>query len=436
VLSGEKHQLEEYECAIRKQIYEINECEETHYDMCHQLRYGSTLDVKYCHLRQDIPTEKQLFNSLSVKVTNEVVSLNNENNESNHRKKGKRSRKSKEKNFDSSTTHSPSQNYFDPSITKHKASDVSKQLEDLDVSGFEPAPHLSPKEWNERLMLFSKNQKDTNVMGIPSEKTLTNESNQISTGHIQSNAHNKTNTNNDMNPSFFKERAVNMLEDSVPSTTDGAILVDARNIYESRIGHFSVDGVSTLLTNTRKYSALPEVFNSSMQHLAGKNVFLYCTGGVRCERASMYLQALAKSDRWPDQLDKPKAIFQLKGGIQKYLEEYGKFNPHSFRLDSPCLFKGKNFVFDPRRFDPVVGKSTLGCCLICSKPHDDYDNGHAPNENKEARCCRCRVLILICNHCREKARELKRELFCGPGGNHCIDEGNKGHYQVVQSQQE
>ena len=126
--------------------------------------------------------------------------------------------------------------------------------------------------------------------------------------------------------------------------------------------------------------------------------------------------------------------FEL-GQIQ-YLEEYGEFNPGSFRSESPCLFKGKNFVFDPRRFDPVVGKSNLGCCLICSKPHDDYDNGHAPNENKEARCCRCRVLILICNHCREKAREVKQELFCGPGGNDCIDEGNKGQYQVVQSQQE
>jgi hypothetical protein len=42
--------------------------------------------------------------------------------------------------------------------------------------------------------------------------------------------------------------------------------------------------------------------------------------------------------------------------------------------------------------------------LVCDKPHDDYDNGHSPSENKEARCNRCRMLVLICNDCRHKYR--------------------------------
>ena len=61
-------------------------------------------------------------------------------------------------------------------------------------------------------------------------------------------------------------------------------------------------------------------------------------------------------------------------------------------------------VFDPRRTDPIHFGEKVGRCLVCKKPHDDYDNGHAPSENKEARCNNCRMLILICNGCRPKYR--------------------------------
>lgn len=46
----------------------------------------------------------------------------------------------------------------------------------------------------------------------------------------------------------------------------------------------------------------------------------------------------------------------------------------------------------------------MGRCLVCDKPHDDYDNGHAPSKNSEARCNQCRMLVLICNDCRLKYR--------------------------------
>jgi predicted sulfurtransferase len=282
---------------------------------------------------------------------------------------------------------------------------------------------------------------------------------------------------------------VNLLSDT-ESPNDDAILIDVRNVYESRIGHFSVKGVPTLLTNTRKYASLPAVLDASIEHLAGKNIFMYCTGGVRCERASVYLQAMAESSLWPKDLEKPKGIYQLEGGIQKYLEEYGSMDilsddndnddddsemrnqdaniRHNYNNDDnsesqvakkeqveqdsekKCLFKGKNFVFDPRRFDPVIGNGgKAGECVICACPHDDYDNGFAPSENKEARCCRCRVLVLICNNCRKSIRtwgeedeeenteetvkmKKKEDLFCGPSGKECIDEGNRvNHYQIV-----
>lgn len=199
-------------------------------------------------------------------------------------------------------------------------------------------------------------------------------------------------------------------------------------------------------------------------------------GGVRCERAGTYLRALSESNvgAWKGK-DKPKGIYQLRGGIQKYLEKYGEpvqnavnntrgkkwsseyssatvqdvANRSTNGADSSyqCLFRGKNFVFDPRRTDPIIGngitKSTasqkectslVGRCIICSCPHDDYDNGFAPCENKEARCCRCRVLVLVCNDCRQKVicwgesddtvTEFKMRLFCGKKGKECVDEGN------------
>lgn len=142
---------------------------------------------------------------------------------------------------------------------------------------------------------------------------------------------------------------------------------------------------------------------------------------------------------------------------------------NSKKANEPCLYRGKNFVFDPRRTDPVIGRgiatadakcdaatggndggygciSLVGRCVVCSAPHDDYDNGHAPCEEREARCRRCRVLVLVCDGCRERVRCWgeddppsscvgdddeggtvackKVDLFCGKGGKECIDEGN------------
>lgn len=125
---------------------------------------------------------------------------------------------------------------------------------------------------------------------------------------------------------------------------------------------------------------------------------------------------------------------------------------------SKCLFKGKNFVFDPRRFDPVVGdvEEPVGQCIVCACPFDDYDNNHAPCDNMEARCCRCRVLVLVCNDCRLKRRVWGQEkiilnssssidescneqspppdLFCGSKGDQCVNEGNcVEHYEIINS---
>lgn len=424
VLSGKRCDLECYETELKKEVTPVTMmmqvsscCEDEEEEQEHESatsssttsRYGKVLDVKYCHLRKDIPMEKQMFTSLSIKITQEVVSLNEtlaaatavvEQQQHKHnttvtrfQKKGRgRSKRIQQQQFQSS--ESP------PHLMMRDT---------LALDKYEPARHLTPQEWNEKLLQDSE------------------------------------------------------LVDS------NAVLIDARNVYESNIGHFKIKGIPTILTNTRKYSTIPSVLKASIPNLAGKNVYMYCTGGVRCERASVYLQALSDSNEWPDGYEKPKCIYQLQGGIQKYLETYGKrlddgdddeeeqeqeqeqetvSNHDDDTPHGPCLFAGKNFVFDNRRYDPVIGshEDTIGRCVMCNTLHDDYDNGHAPCDNKEARCCRCRVLVLVCNDCRGKYLSWGEEtsdvdhgllpkeyVFCGGTKNICINEGNEVEHVEVKS---
>jgi len=438
VLSGDETDLKSYEEALKKEI----EHRSPNYAA---KRYGETLDMKYCHLRNDIPIETQTFEALSVKITQEVVSLGCHSPGQNvkHNARRKRGRKKNNKRHENSSQ--------DNTVGKEIINDTmlekkSESIRELCLDQFEPATHLTPQEWNEHLTLSSK-RKLTSL-----DKSQTD--------HIQ--------------------------EDTTTAESD-AIIIDARNVYESRIGHFAVDGVPTLLTNTRKYSSIPTVLNASIPDIAGKNVFMYCTGGVRCERASVYLQALAQSELWPNELPKPKQIYQLQGGIQKYLETYGTMETPDLKAEGtdretpldpesavsittpseqqPCLYRGKNFVFDPRRHDPKVGPpgKSAGKCILCASPHDDYDHGCAPCENKETRCCRCRVLVLVCYGCRDNIRiwgeiseddtnrtecdegrgDLNRgeplvkdkpKLFCGIDGKECIDGDNKvDHHEIIRS---
>ena len=191
------------------------------------------------------------------------------------------------------------------------------------------------------------------------------------------------------------------------------ILLDCRNVYESDVGHFTSPNAQTVLTNTRKYSELPQVMLQEKDRLASSShIFMYCTGGVRCERASAFLQTML-DDNMRDTNNKPQ-IYQLHGGVQRYLEEAstsgGAFSSY---------YHGKNFVFDPRRYDPLQSNEIVGECLVCHGPHDDYDNGRAPCDNKEARCWNCRILILVCNQCRTKVscwgeqESSKPRMYCG-----------------------
>ena len=152
-----------------------------------------------------------------------------------------------------------------------------------------------------------------------------------------------------LSPQEWEQRLLQFNQDKGGSK---AILLDCRNVYESNVGFFSAPKVDTVLTNTRKYSELPQVLVEQVDRLAkSDHIFMYCTGGVRCERASVFLQSLLA-----ERSENTHHIYQLHGGIQRYLES---------NSTETTLFKGKNFVFDPRRTDPVHGNQVVGQCLVC-----------------------------------------------------------------------
>ncbi|XP_057493087.1 rhodanese-like domain-containing protein 6 isoform X3 [Actinidia eriantha] len=158
---------------------------------------------------------------------------------------------------------------------------------------------------------------------------------------------------------------------------------DARNLYETRIGKFQTPNVETLDPEIRQYSDLHSWIDNNSEQLRGSCVLMYCTGGIRCETASAYIRS--KGDGFEN-------VFQLFGGIQRYLEQF----------PDGGFFKGKNFVFDHRVSVGSSDANILGTCLLCSSPFDDYSS--------RSRCTHCRMLVLVCDCCQKKSTQYICEL--------------------------
>ena len=148
-----------------------------------------------------------------------------------------------------------------------------------------------------------------------------------------------------------------------------ALIVDMRNYYESEIGRFEDALIPDVETSKE---LLPEV----KRLLKGKEknkVLLYCTGGIRCEKASSYLIKNGFQN-----------VNQLKGGIIQYANDIKKKGMIS-------RFKGKNFVFDDRLGERVTD-DILASCHICGTTCDK----HTDCKNEA-----CHVLFIQCDACSE-----------------------------------
>tara|TARA_Y100000589_G_scaffold245698_1_gene233431 strand:+ start:22 stop:1071 length:1050 start_codon:yes stop_codon:yes gene_type:complete len=146
-------------------------------------------------------------------------------------------------------------------------------------------------------------------------------------------------------------------------------IVDMRNHYETEVGHF--EGAFLPKSETFR-EALPVV----EEHLKGKEeqkILLYCTGGIRCEKASAYLKHKGFKD-----------VNQLSGGIIQYAHKVREAGEQS-------KYKGVNFVFDARLGERVT-EDVLSVCSSCGAPSDRHLN--CANDL-------CHKLFIQCESCSE-----------------------------------
>ena len=206
------------------------------------------------------------------------------------------------------------------------------------------------------------------------------------------------------------------------------VMIDVRNHYEAAIGHFVPPGAKWVDPKMRKSTEFPIWLDKpeTRETLKGKQVLMYCTGGVRCERASALLKY--KMDHDPD-IKKLgiTGVYQLQGGIDKYFKEF----------PDGGYWEGKNFTFD-KRFShaPAMLEGTditdavvMGKCEACKKPWDKYKG--------KRRCPTCGVPSLICKDCmiadKSGIRKLDRTIRC----HLCVEENITSKYQIrVRDQRE
>ena len=149
------------------------------------------------------------------------------------------------------------------------------------------------------------------------------------------------------------------------------ITIDMRNHYESEIGHFKGAQLPDVDTFRESLPIIEKKYNSSKDD---KNILMYCTGGIRCEKASAYL------------INKGyKNVYQLNGGIIEYARQVKEHNLEN-------KFLGKNFVFDNRRSERISG-DIISNCHQCGDKCDEHVNC-----NNEA----CHLLFIQCENCAKK----------------------------------
>jgi UPF0176 protein len=148
------------------------------------------------------------------------------------------------------------------------------------------------------------------------------------------------------------------------------VVVDMRNHYEYEVGHFEQAIEVPSDTFREQLPMAVDMLGDDKD----RNIIMYCTGGIRCEKASAYM--LHKGF---------KNVFHLEGGIINYANEVKEKGISN-------KFHGKNFVFDNRMGERITGE-VIARCHQCGQPADTHVN--CANEG-------CHLLFIQCGDCREK----------------------------------
>ena len=182
------------------------------------------------------------------------------------------------------------------------------------------------------------------------------------------------------------------------------VIIDVRNAYESAIGNFQPpkNGAKLIDPKMRNSIEFPKWLNSedTQKQLTGKKVLMYCTGGIRCERATALLNQMSTVQ---EEL-KPKGVYHCRGGIERYVKTF----------PNGGYWKGKNYLFDKRmeqtpdiKDDSAVEKDIASArCCLCQVKHTIYRG--------QFKCSRgrCGVPVIVCNACTTTATEKPGKLVC------------------------
>lgn len=165
------------------------------------------------------------------------------------------------------------------------------------------------------------------------------------------------------------------------------IIIDARNNYESRIGKFK-NAITPEMETFRDWTKVAE----ELESYKDKTVVTYCTGGIRCEKASAFLVEKGFKD-----------VYQMDGGIWNYINQF----PDKY-------WEGSVFVFDERRIVTPNTKEEIkhiGQCYYCGKPSSYYINCHNQDCDKLlVTCDECKIENDYCcsDECRKSPNRRKR----------------------------
>ena len=173
---------------------------------------------------------------------------------------------------------------------------------------------------------------------------------------------------------YLKVEEFNTLTDQ-----EETVLIDMRNHYESEVGYF--EGAWCPDVDTFR-EQLPLVVDE-LEDQKDKPIVMYCTGGIRCEKASAYLKHKGFEN-----------VYHLEGGIIKYARDAKEAGLRN-------KFIGKNFVFD-ERINERISDDIIAVCHQCGDSFDDHINC----KNKA-----CNLLFIQCPKCAEK--------YAGTCSEHC-----------------
>jgi len=182
---------------------------------------------------------------------------------------------------------------------------------------------------------------------------------------------------------------------------DNTICLDVRNFNESVIGKFvppgdkPITGAPGKVTDMRmrRSTDFAPWIQRNKDKLVGKKVLMYCTAGVRCERASAFMRKKGIEN-----------VFQLDGGVHRYLEHF---------KEDGGLWKGKNYTFDKRFSHGADNAGLISDCVHCGLPWERYQ--------ARMKCAKCKMEVLLCRQCQRTPNPPPKSTLycplCKPGGN-------------------